>query len=116
LRVQQRQRRTLEPQLIRAGASGVLNARATNPKLFREEGAMTEALIESNPEVMLGKPVIAGTRITVELVLEELAAGATIDDLRRAHPELSVESIRAALRYAAEAVRIEVSRPAKPAA
>lgn len=40
---------------------------------------MAETLIESNPEVMLGKPVVAGTRITVELILEELAAGATVE-------------------------------------
>jgi uncharacterized protein (DUF433 family) len=83
---------------------------------LQSNDAVAETLIESNPDVMMGKPVIAGTRITVELVREELAAGATVEDLRQAHPELSPESIRAALLSSAEAVRVEISRPAKPAA
>lgn len=74
------------------------------------------AEIESKSDVMMGKPVVAGTRITVELILEELAAGTTVDELCRAHPELGPDSVRAALLYAAEAVRFEVSRGAKPAA
>jgi uncharacterized protein (DUF433 family) len=57
--------------------------------------------IEVNPKVMLGKPVIKGTRITVELILEELSAGKTVDDLLKAYPRLTKASIQAALAFAA---------------
>ncbi len=67
--------------------------------------------IESKPTVMMGKPVIAGTRITVELILEKLAAGETIDQLLDAHPRLTREGIRAALAFAAEALRADVVYP-----
>jgi uncharacterized protein (DUF433 family) len=76
---------------------------------------MGNAYVESRPEIMMGKPVIAGTRITIEHVLEEIAGGATIADLLESHPELTAEQIRAAILYAAEAVRTEVVVPAKPA-
>ncbi len=46
-------------------------------------------LIETNPAVMMGKPVVAGTRITVELVLEKLAAGETVEQILDAHPRLT---------------------------
>ena len=59
-------------------------------------------LIQSDPSVMMGKPVIAGTRITVELILEKLAAGETIEQILEAHPRLTKESIFAALAYAAQ--------------
>ena len=55
--------------------------------------------IVSNPNVMLGKPVIAGTRICVEHVLKELGAGTTIDELLDMHLHLTREMILAALRY-----------------
>jgi uncharacterized protein (DUF433 family) len=67
--------------------------------------------IVSNPSVMMGKPVIIGTRITVELILEKLAAGETIDDLLEAHPRLTREAIQAALAFAAEALRADVVYP-----
>ncbi len=67
--------------------------------------------IVSNPSVMMGKPVIVGTRITVELILEKLAAGETVDDLREAHPRLTREAIQAALAFAAEALRADVVYP-----
>jgi uncharacterized protein (DUF433 family) len=60
---------------------------------------------------MMGKPVIAGTRITVELVLEKLAAGETIEQLLDAHPRLTREAIRAALSFAADALRADVVYP-----
>lgn len=63
--------------------------------------------IEINPEVMLGKPVIAGTRITVELILRRLSEGATEADLLEDYPRLSREDILAALAYAADAVAHE---------
>lgn len=58
--------------------------------------------IEVNPKVMLGKPVIRGTRIPVELILRKLGEGASEAELLDAYPGLSVEDIRAALTYAAE--------------
>ena len=67
--------------------------------------------IVSNPSVMMGKPVIVGTRITVELILKKLAAGETIDDLLEAHPRLTREAIQAALAFAAEALRADVVYP-----
>lgn len=60
---------------------------------------MYRSLITSDPNIMMGKPVIAGTRITVEHILEELAGGATIEDLLEAHPRLTREAIQAALSY-----------------
>lgn len=55
-----------------------------------------DPLITSDPAVMLGKPVIAGTRITVELILEKLAAGETVDDLLRDYPQLTRAAVEAA--------------------
>jgi uncharacterized protein (DUF433 family) len=73
----------------------------------------TQPRIEINPKVMLGKPVIRGTRITVELILRKLAEGATPADLMEAYPHLTVEDIRAATTYAADSVAHEdtVQRP-----
>ena len=68
-------------------------------------------LIESNPEVMQGKPVVVGTRITVELILEELGGGGTIEDLLDAYPKLTREGVLAALKFAAEALRADVVYP-----
>ncbi|RME50212.1 MAG: DUF433 domain-containing protein [Deltaproteobacteria bacterium] len=55
--------------------------------------------------------MIVGTRITVELILEKLAAGETIDDLLEAHPRLTQEAIQAALAFAAEVLRADVVYP-----
>ena len=60
-----------------------------------------QTYIEQRPDVMLGKPVIKGTRLTVELILESMAEGATEADLLAAHPRLRPEHIRAALAYSA---------------
>ncbi len=57
--------------------------------------------IEQRPDVMVGKPVIKGTRLTVELILERLGAGAPIKDLLDAYPQLRPEHIQAAQAYAA---------------
>ncbi|MEA3338327.1 MAG: DUF433 domain-containing protein [Chloroflexota bacterium] len=72
---------------------------------------MQRSLIRSDPLVMMGKPVITGTRITVELVLEKLAAGETIEQVLDAHPRLTHESIHAALAFAAETLRADVVYP-----
>ena len=63
--------------------------------------------IEINPKVMLGKPVIRGTRIPVELILRKLGEGATDHDLLDAYPNLQPENIRAAMTYAAAALAHE---------
>ena len=68
-------------------------------------------LVVSNPSVMMGKPVIAGTRVTVELILEKLAAGETVEQILDAHPRLTREGIQAALAFAAEALRADVIYP-----
>ena len=68
-------------------------------------------LIEVNPRVMLGKPVIRGTRITVENILERLGAGESLEEILEAHPQLSADAIRAALAYAAEVLSGEVVYP-----
>jgi uncharacterized protein (DUF433 family) len=72
---------------------------------------MPGELIQSDPAIMMGKPVIAGTRITVELILEKLAAGETVEQLLAAHPRLTREAIRAALAFAADALRADVVYP-----
>jgi uncharacterized protein (DUF433 family) len=77
---------------------------------------MDNRLIQSDPSVMMGKAVIAGTRITVELILEKLAAGETIDQLLQAHPRLSKEAIYAALDFAAQALHADVVYPAAESA
>ena len=56
-------------------------------------------MIVSNPNVMMGKPVLARTRITVEHILRELAAGTTVDQLLAIHPHITREAIQAALNY-----------------
>ncbi|MEH2359093.1 DUF433 domain-containing protein [Nostoc sp.] len=64
--------------------------------------------IVSDPKIMMGKPVISGTRITVELILEKLAAGETPQQILEAHPRLSDEGIKAALAFAAQALGYSV--------
>jgi uncharacterized protein (DUF433 family) len=67
-----------------------------------------ENLIHSNPKIMFGKPVIKGTRVPVDLILEKLAAGETIDQLLRAYPHITSESIQACLSFAAASVKNDV--------
>jgi uncharacterized protein (DUF433 family) len=76
----------------------------------KSEGAM-DATIQSDPNVMMGKPVIAGTRITVESILERLGAGESVESLLDAHPCLTRDAIQAALRLAADALRADVVYP-----
>lgn len=75
--------------------------------------------IEVNPKVMLGKPVIRGTRIPVELVLRKLGEGASEADLLDAYPGLTGDDIRAAMAYAADTLAHEetiiIEPPAKTA-
>lgn len=68
---------------------------------------MTTERIEINPAVMMGKPVIRGTRITVELILRKLAEGATEAELLEDYPHSKPEDIRAAIAYGAASVAHE---------
>jgi uncharacterized protein (DUF433 family) len=65
----------------------------------------------SDPDIMMGKPVVAGTRITVEYILAELAHGQPIDTLVGSHPTLTREGVLAALEYAAKVLRLDVVDP-----
>jgi uncharacterized protein (DUF433 family) len=63
--------------------------------------------IDIDPRVMLGKPVIRGTRIPVELILRKLSEGASEADLFDGYPSLTHEDIQAAMRYAADTLAHE---------
>lgn len=67
--------------------------------------------VQANPKVMLGKPVIRGTRIPVELILRKLAEGTQEEGLLEAYPRLTREDIRAAIAYAADVVAHEENLP-----
>ena len=58
--------------------------------------------IEVNPDIMFGKPVVRGTRITVEQILRKLAGGMTPEEIREDHPQLRLEDILAAQEFAAD--------------
>lgn len=58
--------------------------------------------IEQNPEIMFGKPVIKGTRVTVEHILRELGGGMVHEEIVKNHPNITLEDIRAAEAYAAD--------------
>lgn len=63
--------------------------------------------IEINPNVMMGKPVIRGTRITVELILRKLSEGAKEKDLLKSYPKLKPQDIQAAKRYTPDTLSAE---------
>lgn len=71
--------------------------------------------IEINPKIMLGKPVIRGTRIPVELLIRKLSEGATEEDLLDAYPGLTAEDIKAAMVYAADTLAHEETFVPEPA-
>lgn len=64
--------------------------------------------IGSNPRTLYGKPVIINTRIPVDLILEKLASGDSIDDLLQAYPKISKNDIVACLLFAADSIKNEV--------
>jgi uncharacterized protein (DUF433 family) len=68
---------------------------------------MTTNRIEINPDIMLGKPVIRGTRLPVELILRKLSEGVTEAELLDAYPRLTRADIQAALAYAADTLAHE---------
>jgi len=63
--------------------------------------------IESNPKIMLGKPVIKGTRITVEIVLRKLSDGFSKKDICEMYPHIKTDDIQACIAYAAEVIQSE---------
>ncbi|MFM7107729.1 MAG: DUF433 domain-containing protein [Planctomycetaceae bacterium] len=68
---------------------------------------MSNHLIQSDPDVMMGKPVVRGTRITIETILRKLSCGESIEQVLESHPRLTREAVLAALNYAAEAMAHE---------
>ena len=75
-----------------------------------------QKLVVSDPAIMMGNPVVAGTRITVELILEKLAAGEGVEQLLESYPRLTREAVSAALAFAAEALKSDVVYPVADAA
>lgn len=71
--------------------------------------------ITSDPGILGGKPIVRGTRISVQLILEWMASGATRDDILRQYPHLTTEDVEQALAYAAASMRNEVLLEAKVA-
>jgi uncharacterized protein (DUF433 family) len=69
---------------------------------------MYAQFIVRNPEIMQGKPIIKGTRITVELVIRKLSGGYTIEEIVAMYPHLNRLQILAALEYAAEVIAKQV--------
>jgi uncharacterized protein (DUF433 family) len=67
--------------------------------------------IQSDPKVLMGKPVVSGTRITVESILEKMGSGESVEQIIEAHPRLTRDGIFAALSFAAEAIRADVTYP-----
>lgn len=72
---------------------------------------MNNRLITVDPAIMMGKPIITGTRITVESLLDRFAAGETIDQMLEAHPRLTKEAIFAAFAFAADTLRSDIIYP-----
>jgi uncharacterized protein (DUF433 family) len=68
-------------------------------------------LIVSDPKIMMGKPVVRGTRITVESIVERVDAGESIEAIVDAHPRLTREGVLAAISFAAEALKADVVYP-----
>lgn len=70
-----------------------------------------ENRVIADPKIMAGKAIIKGTRITVELVLRQLAQGITAEEILGNYPHLTREDIRAAIAYASELVEEEAVYP-----
>jgi uncharacterized protein (DUF433 family) len=83
--------------------------------LFGKESKMTHDLVVCDPKVMLGKPVIRGTRITIEIILEKLGAGESIEQILEAYPALTRGAIQAACAYAVGVLRTDIVYPANEA-
>ncbi len=68
---------------------------------------MAHTRITADPEIMMGKPCITGTRVTVELILRKLGAGRSYSDIIDAYPQLTEDDLRAALALAADYLQHE---------
>ena len=68
-------------------------------------------MIVSDPKIMMGKPVIRGTRITVESIVGRVGAGESVEAIVAAHPRLTREAVLAAVSFAAEALKADVVYP-----
>lgn len=77
------------------------------PSIFRETTMDWHDRIEINPSVLVGKPVIKGTRIAVEFVIELLGRGWTIEQILDEYDHLTLEDIQACLQYAGDALKSE---------
>ena len=69
---------------------------------------MANGWIVSDPQVLGGKPCIRGTRISVQFILELLASGASQADIHESYPDIPLEGVAAALKYAARSMKNEV--------
>ena len=67
--------------------------------------------IEANPEILYGKPVIKGTRISVDLILEKMSCGQTFQEIIQSYPDLIEDDLYASLAYASSLIRNEVIKP-----
>ena len=76
---------------------------------------MKGAMVVSDPDIMMGKPVIVGTRISVELILERLAAGESVSQIIDVHPQLTEKAVQAALAFAAGMMRSDLVYPVEVA-
>ena len=72
---------------------------------------MNQPFVVSDPAVMMGKPVILGTRITVELILQKLAAGESVEDILSQHPRLTREQILACIDFAVKSLQSDFVYP-----
>jgi uncharacterized protein (DUF433 family) len=70
-----------------------------------------DILIISDEHFMDGNPIVKGTRITVERILLELARGMSVEKILNEHPQLTIDGVRAALKFAAESVRFDHVTP-----
>ena len=68
---------------------------------------MTQQHVVSDPKIMMGQPVVSGTRITVDLILEKISSGESFEQVLAAHPRLTREGIQAALNFAREVLRAD---------
>jgi len=75
--------------------------------LLKENNVNYNNLIERNPEILQGKPIIKGTRISVELIVRKLAGGFSIPEILENYPHLSENQIKAALEYTADLIANE---------
>ena len=70
-----------------------------------------EERIELNPEILVGKPVVRGTRLSVQLIIERLADGWTTEEVVDQYPTLTKDDVLACLRYASQCLALEMAYP-----